>query len=101
MRVKISKRAEVTGGLPAIAINAYQTGTLQPENYSLPLDYTIEGELVGTIKVGAPVYVLRDIRNGVPYPGEFITTTVTEVTDTTFRTKNSVYEYSFLTPENN
>lgn len=99
MRIRIQKRAEVTGGLPAVSVHT--PGTVQQEGYSLPIDYTIEGRLVYPITVGLPVHVERDTRNGVPCMGEFITSLVVEVTDKSFRTKNSVYDYYYLTPENN
>ena len=96
MRIRIQKRAEVSGGAPARPKIDHIDGQEQPVGFSLPLDYEIEGELIGSIVVGSPVAVARDTRNGVKMPGQFITSTVTEVTETSFHTRNSVYNYKFL-----
>jgi hypothetical protein len=97
MRIKIEKVAEVQTGLPANPKAAHVDGQVQNENFSLPLEYTIEGELVGQIAVGNGVLVARDTRNGVKADGMFTTSVVTEVTEKQFRTRNSVYNYSVLT----
>ena len=98
MKVKISKVAEVRTGLPANPKDAHIDGQLQNENFSLPLEYTIEGDLLSKIEVGKSVHVLRSKRNGIEALGEFMTSPVTEVTETQFKTRNSVYTYSVLTP---
>ena len=99
MRIRIQKRAAVTGGLPARDMADHIPGQSQPETFSLPIDYTVEGEAKMLPKVGIPFAMLRDTRNGVKAIGEFMTTVVTEVTDTSFRTQNSVYDYQVLTTE--
>lgn len=96
MKIKIEKVGEVRTGLPANPKGAHVDGQLQNENFSLPLEYTIEGELQGEIVVGRPVQVLRNKRNGVEMLGQFFTSPVTEVTATQFKTKNSVYNYSTI-----
>lgn len=96
MRIRIHKRAEVSGGAPARDRYDHVDGHAQPEGFSLPLDYEIEGVLLGALTVGKPVSVLRDNRNGVKALGAFQTSPVTEVTDKTFRTRNSVYDYQYL-----
>ena len=96
MRIKIEKVAENPTGLPANPRAAHVDGQMQNENFSLPLEYTIEGELVGQIAVGNGVLVVRDIRNGVKSDGYFTTSEVVEVTDTQFKTRNSVYNYRML-----
>ena len=99
MKVRIQKRAEVTGGLPAASNTEYIPGSGGVEGKSIPVDYWLTGDLLMPPKVGECVYVTRDTRNGVTCPGEFLTTVVTEVTETSFRTKNSVYDFSYLTNE--
>ena len=96
MRICIQKRAEVSGGAPARPHIDHVDGQEQPAGFSLPLDYEIEGDLIGTIAVGLPVLVARDTRNGVKMSGQFMTSVVTEVTENQFRTQNSVYNYKFL-----
>lgn len=96
MKIKISKVGEVQTGLPANPKGAHVDGQIQNENFSLPLEYTIEGDLVGEIIVGNGVLVVRDTRNGVKAPGYFATTEVMEVTETQFKTRNSVYNYNML-----
>lgn len=95
-RIKIEKVAEVRTGLPANPKGAHVDGQLQNENFSLPLEYTIEGALLAEIRVGESVRVLRDKRNGVEVVGSFVTSPVTEVTNKQFRTRNSVYNYELL-----
>jgi hypothetical protein len=99
MKVRIQKRSEVTGGLPAADKTEYIPGTGGVEGKSLPIDYWLTGDMPNPPKVGECVFVLRDTRNGVACPGLFQTTPVTEVTETSFRTKNSVYDYSLLTSD--
>jgi len=96
MRIRISKRAEVTGGLPARDMADHIPGQVQPAGFSIPVDYTIEGELLRPITVNKCVMIARDTRNGVKMPGEFATSLVVELTDKTFRTRNSVYDFEFL-----
>lgn len=99
MRIRIQKRAEVTGGLPAIPMEEHVPGQIQNETFSLPIDYTVEGEAEKLPQVGESFWMMRDTRNGVKAIGEFTTSPVTEVTETTFRTKNSVYDFKVLTTE--
>ena len=102
MRIRVSKVAEVATGLPANPKGAHVDGQVQNQNFSLPLEYTIEGNLLRPMKVGEAVWVDRDTRNGVKTPGTFTTSTVTEVTATQFKTRNSVYNYKVLeNPANN
>lgn len=96
MRIRISKRLAVQGGLPPRDFEDHIPGHVQPAGFSLPIDYTIEGELVGSITVGEPVVVNRDTRNGVKSEGRFQTSTVTQVTKHTFQTQNSVYDFEIL-----
>jgi hypothetical protein len=72
-------------------------GQVQPPGFSIPIDYTVEGEAQDLPKVGKSFQMMRDTRNGVRMLGVFVTSPVVEVTETTFRTANSVYDYSLLT----
>ena len=96
MRIRIEKVAESGTGLPANARLNHIDGQEQNPNFSLPLEYTIEGDLIGSIAVGKPVVVDRDTRNGVKITGLFATSAVQEVSHNTFKTRNSVYNYKFL-----
>lgn len=99
MKVKITKRSEAPGGLPAIAASEHKAGKPQPDGFSIPIDYWLTGEMLRPIKVGESVVVQRDTRNGVPMAGTFITSAVVSFDDKSFRTMNSIYEYSVLTPD--
>jgi len=101
MKIRIQKRSEAVGGAPAASNDEYIPGSGGVENISLPIDYWLVGELVNPIAEGQSVRVLRESRNGVECPGFFVTSTVTEVTLSTFKTKNSIYDYSFLTNDEN
>ena len=96
MRIRIEKIAEAQGGHPANDRKLHVDGQEQDENVSLPLEYTIEGDLLGTISVGKPVVVARDTRNGVKVLGIFTTSAVQEMNESTFKTRNSVYNFKFL-----
>jgi 23S rRNA maturation-related 3'-5' exoribonuclease YhaM len=96
MRIRIEKIAESETGAPANPRQNHVDGQEQEPGYSLPLEYTIEGDLIGTITVGKPVVVDRDTRNGIKAPGLFTTTAVQVAHDGTFKTRNSVYNFQFL-----
>jgi hypothetical protein len=98
MRIKIKKRAEVTGGMPACEFGSYVSGQTQAEGFSIPIEYTAEGELMRPMRVGESLLMMRDLRNGVPAVGIFQTSPVIEITQETFMTNNSVYDYEVLTP---
>lgn len=94
MKIFIRKRAENQGGLPARDMMDHIPGQSQPIGFSIPVDYSIEGELLNEpIEVGKIVNVLRTKRNGVEELGKFTTSPVVSFTDNTIRTKNSIYDY--------
>ena len=95
-QIYIEKLAEVTGGLPAIKMEEHIAGESQGDNYSIPIEYNLEGYLLYEIEVGKNVFIDRTKRNGVEVRGVFTTSRVTEVGDKYFKTQNSVYKYSFL-----
>ena len=99
MRIRIQKRAEVTGGLPACEAGSYTSGTAQAAGFSIPIEYSAEGELARPLQVGEGLIMLRDTRNGVKCPGVFQTSPIIEITRDSFMTKNSVYDYEYLTSE--
>ncbi len=95
-KIYIEKLAEVSGGLPARSKEEYIDGQYQGDSHSIPVEYNLEGNLVYDIEVGHVVIVERTKRNGVDAYGMFNTSTVTEVGNNYFKTKNSVYSYKFL-----
>ena len=94
--IYIEKLSEVTGGLPAIKMEEHIAGESQGNNYSVPVEYNLEGSLIYDIEVGKNVIVERIKRNGVEVRGLFTTSRVTEVGNNYFKTKNSLYSYKFL-----
>ena len=96
MRIRIEKIGEVPSGLPSNPKGAHIDGQIQNENFSLPIEYTIEGNLIGEMEIGEPVTVARDTRNGVKVTGIFTTSPVQEIKGHTFKTRNSVYNFKFL-----
>ena len=94
--IYIEKLSEVTGGLPAIKMEEHIAGESQGNNYSVPVEYNLEGSLIYDIEVGKNVIVERIKRNGVEVRGLFTTSRVTEVGASYFKTQNSVYSYKFL-----
>lgn len=97
MRIRIQKMSETPGGASARKMEDHIPGDENADGKSLPVDYTIEGELVNPIQVGQPVLVARDKRNGVPSTGVFISTPVLECGTNFFRTRNSLYVTGTLT----
>ncbi len=99
MRLRVRKLSGVPGGAPPIAKDAYQPGTEQPEPYSIPVDYEVEGEIQGFHQlpvVGESFTMLRHSRNGASAIGVFATSPVTEVTKNGFTTQNSVYQLELI-----
>ena len=94
--IYIEKLSEVTGGLPAIKMEEHIAGESQGNNYSVPVEYNLEGSLIYDIEVGKNVIVERIKRNGVEVRGLFTTSRVTEVGNNYFKTQNSLYSYKFL-----
>lgn len=96
--IQIRKIAAVVGGLAPMEKDKYVPGTANniSENKSLPVEYSIEGELLSPIEVGKIVFVFRTKRNGVAATGYFQTSKITEVTENTFKTQNSVYTYNYI-----
>jgi hypothetical protein len=96
--IQIKKIAAVGGGLAPMEKDKYVPGTANniSENKSLPIEYSIEGNLLHPLEVGNVVFVARTKRNGIAANGYFQTSKITEVTDNTFKTQNSIYAYNFL-----
>jgi hypothetical protein len=96
-KIYIEKLAEVPGGLPARSMEEHIMGKPNYDNYSsIPIEYNLEGVLSYDIEVGKSVVVGRTKRNGVEAYGVFSTSTVTEVGNNYFKTRNSLYLYKFL-----
>jgi hypothetical protein len=91
MKVKITKVSSVESPLfPTPNMSEYKLGEIN-ENVSLPVEYTVEGELVGETTIGLPVTVNRTKRNEVICAGLFQTSAVVSVSENGFRTLNSHY----------
>jgi hypothetical protein len=95
-QIYVEKLAEVPGGLPARNMDEHIDGQYQGDSHSIPVEYNLEGILSFPIQVGEGVVVQRTKRNGVEAYGVFSTSTVTEVGDKYFKTRNSLYLYKFL-----
>ena len=96
-KIYIEKLAEVPGGLPARSMDEHIMGKPNYDNYSsIPIEYNLEGVLSYDIEVGKSVVVGRTKRNGVEAYGVFNTSSVTEVGNNYFKTRNSLYLYKFL-----
>ena len=72
-QIYIEKLAEVPGGLPAIKMEEHIAGESQGDNYSIPVEYNLEGSLIYDIEVGKNVIVERTKRNGEEVCGMFTT----------------------------
>jgi len=96
MKVKITKVA-ATDNPQCITpqINTYNMGCNNGD-VSLPVEYYLEGDLIGQIVVNASVRVIRTSRNGVECLGMFTTSPVVSVSEIGFTTQNSVYLVEYL-----
>jgi len=72
----------------------FKVGLDNPE-VSLPIDYEIEGDLIGKIEVGGNIIVSRHKRNGVECFGMFCSSPITKIDNEKVsqivETQNSVY----------
>lgn len=104
MRLRVKKiSASACPQCPPAGWEGYQPGELNSGQFSLPIDYEVEGEAALLPEVGARFSMLRDKRNGVEVMGHFETTTVMargrgELGSHIgwFVTRNSVYRYEIL-----
>ncbi len=96
MKVEIKKIAAVEGGLPAASKEEYIPGTGGVKGHSIPVEYSLTGNMPNPLRVGECVFVMRETRNGIKCPGMFQTTPVTAITDAGFTTKNSIYLLTVL-----
>lgn len=93
-RVKITKLAALPNADVATAKwEEYVPGqgAVGERVLSLPVEYTATGTLIADIILGRGVTLDREERNGVITPGYMHTTSVTEITPTSFKTRNSEY----------
>lgn len=95
MKVKVVKIGE--SAIPQVKSGDwgnYSLGQVNP-NVSIPIEYELEGELVGGINVGDALVVARTSRNGIPAYGVFCTSTIKAVAKSeksiTVETNNSFY----------
>ena len=75
-----------------------------PDETTLALNYTVEGELLKDLEIGSPLSLLRTSRNGIPVLGFFQTSLIESMTlDAsglcTIDTQNSTYVVSVLKEE--
>ncbi len=95
-RVRIKKLAKAQNPwVPTPDTKDYKPGQPNP-GISLPIEYEVEGTLLGDIELGEQVVMARDKRNGVQALGLFESTPVKtfdklEKTGL-FATENSIYE---------
>jgi hypothetical protein len=101
--VLIRKLSATDTGPFSLTPEAYVPGEINP-GLSVPVDYTIEGELLRDVVIGESIAALRHKRNGIVVPGIFETTPVVSIEEsperTLVKTANSVYEVIPLSPEN-
>jgi hypothetical protein len=96
MKVKISKIAHLDDALcDAPPMQDYLVGE-HNGNVSLPVEYWLEGYIVGELTVGESLVVNRTSRNGIEVGGIFTTSEVTEITKDGFKTLNSVYKLEYI-----
>ena len=73
----------------------YDLGKLN-RDFSLPIDYWVEGYLLHEPEVGKPLLVERISRNGEKVYGFLRTSTIKEINDNYLKTLNSVYRIDYI-----
>ena len=63
---------------------------------SVPIDYWLIGWLVLPPQVGEPLRILRIVRDGIIFPGHFVSTLVMEIYGHEIHTMNSIYRLEEL-----
>lgn len=87
---RISKLSEAPDSKqPARKANGFAPGPGQ----TLPVGYEVVGLLLEPIAIGAPIVLLRLVRNGIVRPGLF---TSSEVKEIRLVTQNSIYRVEVL-----
>lgn len=96
MKVRIKKIAsQINPKYPTAEQDKWHCGE-ENDDYSPPIEYEIEGELVYPITLGKAVLVHRSKRNGVEADGVFQSSNVKTLGLNSFETLNSIYEIEYL-----
>ena len=101
MKVKITKIGESKNpNFRAADWKQFEAGKDNP-GVSLPVDYTIEGYILGEIKEGYPLTVARTKRNDVEINGTFISSKLKDISGDLIKgylvsTENSLYRIEIL-----
>jgi hypothetical protein len=95
--VKITKLCACSDAkCPTPDMQDYVPGQVNPDEVSLPADYTVKGYLVENIQQGHRVMIDRYERNGVKVGGIMVTSPVKVIRNSTFETDNSIYIVELL-----
>ena len=70
----------------------YVAGSINPD-VSVPVEYWIIGWLLIPPTLGESVLVLRIVRDGIVFPGQFKTSPVMGIRGNEFHTMNSIYRW--------
>jgi hypothetical protein len=95
-KVRLHKIGKVESGAPPIDKKNHIPGTIQDLNYSLPIEYTIEGDLLWPFEVNNNIHIVRTHRNGIESAGRFSSSKIKTITSDTITTENSIYKYEYL-----
>jgi hypothetical protein len=104
MKVKVTKIKEAESPkFRSAQWDEWKTGQDNPD-FSLPVEYELEGSVVYEPAIGTSMVVARTKRNGVPAIGMFATSTIQDITKykniTVIETMNSVYWMEEIEDEN-
>ena len=94
--IKISKIAAAPDAcLPTPEWETYNSKS-RGSKTSVPINYTITGNIFEQLQVGKQVYIEHDREPSEDYSRFFRSSVVESFDENTFTTKNSVYSYMFL-----
>ncbi len=96
-RIRLSKIAAAPNAVfPSAEWHEHVQGEDMHPTKSIPIDYWVEGELLAEVRIGGPVYIARDIRNGHKVTGLFSSSLVRKIEGDLITTGNSIYKIEYL-----
>lgn len=92
IKIRIKKLAAVNDPrYPTASHDQYIPGEM-----SVPIDYTVEGYIEGTLVEGQRLFIERTSRNGIPIRGYMATSPVVKLEGDKFHTFNSIYHWEAI-----
>ncbi len=95
--VRLSKIGRAPGGAEPCPIQYYSSGIFA-DIMSLPLNHTMDGYLLDSLRPKGVILLLRYVRNGVVRRGIFRSSTIRQITYDVIVTQNSLWKVQRVPP---